>query len=252
MPIRPRLRSLLTLSPESFSHMQDIGQLIEKERWGKLRRLLSASTTANVLSLFPDVEMMQSALHLLCKRNPPLDIVEKFIEVLPQCPHRIDSEGRTPLHIAVSFEASLSVIDHLISIYPDAASTKDAHGRTPLIVVCQNITVPENAIEFVQINQYFPDLIRYLINASPHTVTDEDCESITALEYAICNDAPAKAIHMLQRAHITVGRTKETEQQKGSILQIEGGHFTDLICRNEPMFVQCTSSISVSALSCSS
>eukprot|EP00957_Ditylum_brightwellii_P030975 2346719-Ditylum_brightwellii.AAC.1 len=217
MPNRSRLRS-------SFSDTQDIGQLIEKERWGKLRQLLksSASTAAKVLSLFPDVEMTQSALHVLCARNPPLDIVEKFIEVLPQCSHRIDVEGRTPLHIAVSFEASLSVIDHLISIYPDAASTKDANGRTPLFVACQNIKAPENSVEFVQINQYLPDLVRSLINASPRTVTDEDCKSITALEYAICNEAPVKVIHMLQRAYRTEGRTKEIERQKRYTLYMRG------------------------------
>uniref|UniRef100_A0A7S2E2L5 Uncharacterized protein n=1 Tax=Helicotheca tamesis TaxID=374047 RepID=A0A7S2E2L5_9STRA len=223
MPSRTAsLRSLFSSSRESPSHKHDIVRLIEKRKWKKLRQLLhqpnndaSPPTAAEVLSSFPEDALQQTALHFLCTRNPPLDIVQSFIEVVPQYTFELDIQDQTPLHTATSFGANLDVIEYLIYIHPEAASAKDVDGKTPLILACESIeTLDCDEFIYSMPKGWSEELIAILVNSSPRTVADEDIAGMSALEYAISNHASSKIVRFLQNACRQEGLRKQRDQQR--------------------------------------
>lgn len=69
-------------------------------------------------------------IHEACIRDPPIRIIEKLIEVHPDCVKSLDNNNRTPLHHAVIHNASRDVVDLLVHAYPDALNIKDFWGKT--------------------------------------------------------------------------------------------------------------------------
>ena len=56
-----------------------------------------------------------------------------------------DSEGHTPLHLAIMLNAAPDVVEHLLDICPESVSILDDRGRTSLHLVCDVCTVPTAA-----------------------------------------------------------------------------------------------------------
>ena len=72
------------------------------------------------------------ALHWACSGGPPVDVVERLLEVYPSAARKVDAEGSTPLHFAAHYRAAIPVTEALIRVYPEAVSAMDRYGRTPL------------------------------------------------------------------------------------------------------------------------
>ena len=69
----------------------------------------------------------------LLKQHPPISIIETIIKLQPQCLTVVDQHKNTPLHLAVGIN-SLECVRLFISLYPAAASMQNSDGFTPIIV----------------------------------------------------------------------------------------------------------------------
>ncbi len=73
-----------------------------------------------------------SPLHLACRRDPPLYIVESLVELAPEVCLETDNYGKVPLHYAAERGDTLDVMEYLVLSLPDTVTSVDDEKRTPL------------------------------------------------------------------------------------------------------------------------
>ena len=72
-------------------------------------------------------------LHNVCKlNNPTPEIVEAFVEAVPESASWVDTHGWLPLHHACANGASGEVLRILAEAYPEGKTKQDSQNRTPL------------------------------------------------------------------------------------------------------------------------
>ena len=70
-------------------------------------------------------------LHRILGSQTPLDIVEMFIEHVPESVRNVDDGGRLPLHIACYRGAPLEVLNALIQVYPESYNVLSILNKKP-------------------------------------------------------------------------------------------------------------------------
>ena len=71
-------------------------------------------------------------LHLMCFKDPPIDIMQKLISLIPKSVMIPDKEGDLPLHFACLSDSSFEVIKLLVDAHPEGRNTQGELGNTPL------------------------------------------------------------------------------------------------------------------------
>jgi hypothetical protein len=72
-------------------------------------------------------------LHLMCKlHNPPLDVIQEFVQAAPEVVTWTDNHGWLPLHHACANGASPEVLKLLTEQHPTGKLHQDNQNRTPL------------------------------------------------------------------------------------------------------------------------
>mmetsp|Transcript_19698 Transcript_19698/g.39939 ORF Transcript_19698/g.39939 Transcript_19698/m.39939 type:complete len:224 (+) Transcript_19698:154-825(+) len=174
--------------------------LIEKKKWASLRELMDKCPS------FPlDVEedhlhqdlQAPSALHILCENQPPLDLVQSFMDRRPEFALQRDYLHQTPLHVAISCGASLSVIHCLLMECPEASELQDHLGRTPLMIACDSLFLKPD----------YSCLVEVLMRVSGNSVLATDAYGRTALDVAISSQASSEITDCLR--HIQATKTQE-------------------------------------------
>jgi hypothetical protein len=80
----------------------------------------------------------RTPLHLILKKKPPVDVVEKLIDIAPHTIHVKNSYyGMLPIHYACMGEVSEGVIQRLIRDSPETVQAKDSSGWLPLHYACR-------------------------------------------------------------------------------------------------------------------
>ncbi|KAL3799155.1 hypothetical protein HJC23_002283 [Cyclotella cryptica] len=139
-------------------------------------------------------------LHAAIRFDPPLHIVAEIIEI---CPHLLSAQdclGRTPLHIASGSRARESLIKLLVDAYPKACAIRDNDGMTPLHMACNSSC---KLFEGDNGNVRGPpsyEVVRALLLPSEDSVTFEDVNEMSPIEYAILSNAPLRVVRLLQRS----------------------------------------------------
>merc|ERR1712232_398626 len=77
-----------------------------------------------------------TALHLACRKQPPIASVAALLEVNRKSASLETVDGMTPLHFACYCGASSDVVKLLIEANSEVASRVDRRGRTPLHCAC--------------------------------------------------------------------------------------------------------------------
>ena len=78
-----------------------------------------------------------TALHYVCERSPPVEVVEALIEAYPvACLTRCMPGGCLPLHIACTWHCSPEVVLALLSADQGGVAVKDELGNLPLHSAC--------------------------------------------------------------------------------------------------------------------
>ncbi|KAL7533226.1 hypothetical protein ACHAWF_004400 [Thalassiosira exigua] len=181
------------MSSRMMDYVSFLVSLIEAQEWTKFEKAALSNQErfrliSEVISCCEDLNGM-TLIHTCVRFDPPAAILEQMIKFYPRALKRVDSMGRTPLHVAAGSSASLEVIGCLAANYPHACNIRDEDGRTPLHFACDASCILFD--EDRHIPRAPPDLvtIKILLVASLEAVTLEDVDEINAVELAILSDA---------------------------------------------------------------
>jgi len=115
---------------------------ILEEKWGLVEQYLQcceeeldnveAAPHLNEPLLMSNQHLEDSAIHLMCRHHPPVEIVEHTIKLFPHLSYQLNYHWQTPLHLAAACGASPGVVRLLLENHPTMAFWKDYHGKTPL------------------------------------------------------------------------------------------------------------------------
>lgn len=158
----------------------------------------------------------RNVLHIVCKYNPPLGVIELILKKMPWSVSEMDINGRYPLHLASKYGALPEVLDLLSFEYPNALSNQDCHGKTPLHLVCESypkyyqvpISIdgqrdycPMSGTPLVRNKEHdFENSIVIMTRKCPQVVNLEDNKGCSALEYALGSDfANLEIINYIQK-----------------------------------------------------
>ena len=105
----------------------------DDEHWEEIREWLTTQPK-NIIEEGVETagEFNSCALHLVCRNNPPVDIVKLLCTISPHIAEYADLFGWLPLHYACANGADEQVIQVLIEVCPSSMLTADKKGRTPL------------------------------------------------------------------------------------------------------------------------
>jgi hypothetical protein len=110
----------------------------------------------------------------------------------------------------VGTRANLSVIQVLVDAYPRACAILDTDGKTPLHLACDSACTLFMGDEGCERDPPSKDLVSTMIKAWPPVVSWEDNDGKSALEYAILSGAPLEVVRLLQA--VTCLQTKKAQQ----------------------------------------
>ncbi|KAL7481685.1 hypothetical protein ACHAW6_007361 [Cyclotella cf. meneghiniana] len=200
----PAYSSAADLNERTLSYLTLILNTIEAKDWKSLYLIgLSKPSTfkalARIISTTDEFNGM-TFLHAVVRHDPPLSIVTEIMTICPGDVRARDCLNRTPLHVACGVGANVKTIRCLASAYPQACKIQDEDGRTPLHFCCD---VECQLFEGDAGKRREPpsyEAVHCLLSASIATVGLEDADGMSPLEYAICSDADAKVVKLLQKA----------------------------------------------------
>lgn len=139
-------------------------------------------------------------LHAAIRFNPPLHIVAEIIEI---CPHLLSAQdclGRTPLHISSGGQANPSLIKLLVDAYPEACSIPDKDGMTPLHMACNSSCKLFEGDDQIARDPPSYEVVRALLLPSSDSVTLDDVNEMSPIEYAIVSNASLRVVRLLQKS----------------------------------------------------
>ena len=120
---------------QGVSVMTNAPDLYEHALVGTWPKLLARLATHPQEAKWSD-KCKNTALHLVCRRQPPLEVVLALIRSNPVSPTLLTVDGLTPLHFACYCGASPEVISVLIQTNKEATSLSEKRGKTPLHCTC--------------------------------------------------------------------------------------------------------------------
>jgi hypothetical protein len=168
----------------------------------------------------------ESVFHVLCRQHPPEDIVDSFANLFPPILQALDSNGRTPLHIAVAYGASSKVIRCLLKLYPHAASKQDAEGKTPLHLACEFCPLDEicdpgfDDGDKEYCKGPFLSVIVALFAAAPRSINVEDNEGCNPLELTIITGGELKVVKLIQKLSMYQWKRERKEAWKRKTYEV--------------------------------
>ena len=120
---------------QGVSVMTNAPDLYEFALVGSWSKLLARLSTHPHEAKWSD-KCKNTALHLVCRRQPPLDVVLALIRSNPVSPTLLTVDGLTPLHFACYCGASPDVVSVLIRTNENAVTHAEKRGKTPLHCTC--------------------------------------------------------------------------------------------------------------------
>jgi ankyrin repeat protein len=118
--------------------LQEAANFKDENNNTPLHRLVAACPPVDLvdrlLQLAPNAIMERNnyncmPLHVACFNNASLDVVKKLLEAHPKAAEVAEKDGRLPLHIALLKNASFNVMRVLLETYPQSLQKKDKRGR---------------------------------------------------------------------------------------------------------------------------
>lgn len=95
-------------------------------------------------------EFLYTPLHYLFTVGPPLDLVEKLLQLAPDTVKAQSTQGNMPLHMAVApgiaSPQSAEVAKLLFEAYPNAAKVQNYHGNLPIHMALYNNIISLNTM----------------------------------------------------------------------------------------------------------
>lgn len=184
---------------ESYNHLDDtLDALIDSvvdfddpnECWDLVRewlRMHSIEETKEAVEFKGEFDT--TALHVACRNQPPVDIVEIMLMVAPDMIFWADSFGWLPLHYACANGTEIEVAQLLLDAYPDSSLTTDKRGRTPLHFALGNVESPPT-----------PALVTLLAGKKGESAKWPDENAMLPIHYACAYGATVEVMTVLIHA----------------------------------------------------
>lgn len=164
------------------------------ESWEPVREWLRSHTAEEVQQATEQRDdSHRTALHLACRNQPPIDVLNVFLSIAVETVEWPDTFGWLPIHYAAACMAELSVIKALTEVYPKSKTTVDSRGRTPLHLVLGNgnrnneMTLAAHKV--------------VAILSSSGAANLSDYNGMLPLHYACAYGASEEALYVLTSAH---------------------------------------------------
>ena len=144
-----------------------------------------------------------SILHATLRHNPPEEIVNALLKLVPEAAQCVDCLGRLPLHICTGTRADLASIQLLVATYPQGCCVQDIDGKTPLHMACDTqceLFEQDDDENQTELSPPSLEVVFTLIKANPSCVQLEDQDGMSSLEHSIFSDSDIKVVKLLQNA----------------------------------------------------
>lgn len=112
--------------------LRGIHKLCEKGNWDDAIYDLRVDETARNAASIPGGWGEWTPLHLACKRNAPLELIQELVKAAPIAAETFDLKDRLPIHYAVEQGASFEILNALVQACPESLNGVDNSGHTPL------------------------------------------------------------------------------------------------------------------------
>ena len=110
--------------------LRGVHKYLDKSNWDEARKAVREENVS-----VPGGFGQWTPLHIACKRNPPIDIIESLIELSADSLDKFDSCNRLPIHYAADSGVSAEVYQVLVEACPKSILGVDDEGLTPLHLV---------------------------------------------------------------------------------------------------------------------
>ena len=189
-----------------------LAEYIKKEKWHRVDAIIfNEKYDRNSLIAEVEEQTGMNCLSLICMMHPPVRVVVKVTDLVPDLVNRLDTDGRMALHYASGWGASPQVVSFLTAMNSDAAAGKDNQGKTPLILACEGMhptKLSDSGNIFCdKVGGPTIEVLEALIVAAWHVVSDTDNNNNRALDYAKSLKRKVKAF--LEQATEMDARIKE-------------------------------------------
>jgi len=218
----------IDFSPKSLQH--SLAVLMYLREWDHVRDILSKKDCIDTLETrcFGG-EKGVNILHMMCRFQPPLDLVELTVNTWPTLVNERDPGGNFPLHVASLYGSRSDVVKYLLAVHKEAVMIPDDRGRLPLHLACRPIRwQPANQSdknpqdtdrrESYNANEIYihagSAVIDALCQQYPHATNVEDCEGYNPLEIAIEQGLSKKICQLLLDASDKAWREYQAERAK--------------------------------------
>jgi len=171
---------------EHLHQLCDAASAENEGSWEEVRLWLRSHTEQQTrdAALLPG-DHRTTALHLVCRNNPPIDVVEIFMNAAPDSVRLADAFGWLPLHYACANGADEEVLRILANAYPESKTATDRRGRTPLHFALGSPNDQRTTAAAVAL----------LSSTGAASCPDEN--GMLPLHYACAYGAPEEALHVL-------------------------------------------------------
>ena len=220
---------------------------VESRKFGQLMKILK-NQRLNFRAWLPDnvvnAENGESALHLILKNSPPVEIVELLIQRLKQIrpesnpvAHQ-DAYGMTPLHVAVARSCDVRIIELLVfgnGTSADAdtvAGIADCHHRYPLHYICTIPTRLQKNTTGSDGNTTFSDDLRIigcLVISFPAAIDSPDKNGWTPKHMAESLSADEKVLEILRNPSREFQRCQKNVMKHSSVITPTTSHETEAL-----------------------
>lgn len=139
----------------SYNHATPLFKAIEKQQWESVLMFLSTakwsngffvSSTDHLKNPTPSIqcqtwitsynrakqiEWSQLPIHAAISYTAPAVVIQKLVDIYPDCLKEFDHEGMLPVHLAFGFALPDAVLSLLLKRYPESAQSRGPGGRLP-------------------------------------------------------------------------------------------------------------------------
>lgn len=143
-------------------HKDKTPKLYEHSVLGEWSKLIKRSVSFPIEVSWKD-EKLNNALHLVCRKQPPIDVICALIRAHPQGVSEKTVDGQLPIHFACFCGADETVITTLIEHNKKSLTTRDSSGETPLFSLCRasrsdiRSTLISLLLEYCPVSSSIPD-----------------------------------------------------------------------------------------------
>lgn len=221
----PASRNMATTFPDSWCSSRNkkirrrsllcatyVYELVLEREWKILIRLMHDRDFYNVLDMSCiSGEAGLNLLHVICRFQPPEELVETMLYQFPSLSYEKDAQGRFPLHYASLHGSRSAVVKSLLAYNPEAAMQADISGKLPLHLACRPVRwqAPDEIDEENLYMQPGSAVIVALCKAAPDSTNVEDSGGCNALELAIEFNLSCKICQVLMETSIEAWKAKE-------------------------------------------